>query len=369
MDAGAKSPQGAAIGDVMYTVKVTTDAGKKSGTDANVSIQMTGANGSSGVYVLAKKNAVNKKQNLFESGQTDDFELGPIAKLGKISKIHVASDGHKGLTHVFSTDWVCESIEIVEGDGTSSFTFNCDQKFSKKESMAHDFKVSDVQGEAAAVTPKPPRASKSALKETIRRGSGTPKASPAATRRLSQAASSRDSPRTARKSKTKRGPKDPAEVTYLVTTFTANEKKAGTDANIEVVINGDKAKSGQLKLDKSQNRNKFEKGKDDKFKFPSTKFCGRLKEIKLTSDNARGASHTFDTQWLCDRVEVVEDRGGGKKKTYTFTNSEERWLSKNKGLSMSLKVDSADDDDDDDDYVSGSRSAAGVFSDSELSEH
>ena len=144
MDAGAKSPQGVAIGDVMYTVKVTTDAGKKSGTDANVSIQMTGANGSSGVYVLAKKNAVNKKQNLFESGQTDDFELGPIAKLGKISKIHLASDGHKGLTHVFSTDWVCESIEIVEGDGTSSFTFNCDQKFSKKEGMAHHFNMTEV---------------------------------------------------------------------------------------------------------------------------------------------------------------------------------------------------------------------------------
>jgi hypothetical protein len=356
------------IGDVMYTVKVTTDAGKKSGTDANVSIKMIGANGSSGVYVLAKKNAKNKKQNLFESGQTDDFELGPIGKLGKISKIHVDSDGHTGLTHVFSTDWVCESIEIVEGDGTSSFTFKCDQKFSKKEGMAHDFKVSGIQGEAAVATPKPPRASKSILKETVRRGSGTPKGSPAATRRLSQTALSRGSPRTARKSKTNRGSKDPAEVTYVVTTFTANVKKAGTDANIEVVITGDKTKSGQLKLQKSlTNRNKFEKGKKDEFKFSSTKYCGRLKEIKLTSDNARGASHISDTQWLCDHVEVVEDRGGNTK-TYTFTNSEERWLSKNKGLSMTLKVDTGDDDDDDDDYVSGSRSAAGVFSGSE-SEH
>ena len=217
----------------------------------------------------------------------------------------------------------------MQDDGTSCFTFKCDQMFSQSKGMAHDF----------------PRASKSDLQETIRRESGAHKASPAVTRQPSQSASSRGLPRTAPKSKTNRGSKDPTEVTYVVTTFTAKEKNAGTDANIEVLITGvlatgDKTNSRPLKLQKSlTNRDKFEKGKPDKFKFEDRRYCGRLTEIKLTSDNTRGyTGHKWDTQWLCDRVEVVEDRGGNNKETYTFTNSKKRWLSKDQGLSMTLKV-------------------------------
>lgn len=339
------------MGEVLYTVKVTTDSGKKSGTDANISIQMFGDNGSTSVYVLSSKNATDRKKNLFESGETDEFKLGPIVPLGRLNKIHLLSDGHKGLTHIMSTDWTCDNVQIEEGDAISTFTFSCNQKFSKKEGMEHDFKVSDVSGEAAAVA-ETPKASSKALKETHRRASGTPQSS----RKKGD------------QKRTRRERSDPAEVTYIITTYTANVKNAGTDARIEVTMKGSKGASSQCKLEKSlTNRDKFEKGKADKFKFPSVKYCGKLKEIKLTSDNHRGAHLVGGADWLCDRVEVVEDRGGGKTNLFTFSNADERWLSKKKGLSMTLKVD-PNEDDEDDDYLAGARSAASVFSGSE-SEH
>lgn len=352
------------IGEVIYKVRVTTAGDKKAGTDANISILMTGTNGSSGLYVLSKKNTVDQKKNLFESGQTDEFILGPMAKLGNIKKIQVSSDGHTGLTHVFSTDWLCQSVEVIEDDGTSAFIFDCNQKFSKKDGMVHEFKVTDIQGEAAPVS--------STTSTTILEPS-TPKREPKKEGvTLSNSTKSSETLRRTQKSRTSKSKTsksiEPAEVTYIVTTYTANEKKAGTDANIEVVLAGSKGKSGTLKLQKSQtNRNKFEKGKVDVFKFSSMKYCGKLKTVKVISDNARGTSHLIDTQWLCDKLEVVEDRGGGKKKSYSFTNTDERWLSKSKGLSMTLAADNSDEEDDDA-YLSGSRSAAGVFSGSE-SEH
>lgn len=60
-----------------YTVKVITADEKGAGTDANVKITIYGSLGDSGQRPLEKR-----WRDLFERGQTDDFELDCI-DLGK----------------------------------------------------------------------------------------------------------------------------------------------------------------------------------------------------------------------------------------------------------------------------------------------
>lgn len=48
---------------------------------------------------------------------------------------------------------------------------------------------------------------------------------------------------------------------YLVQVYTGSRSMAGTDANVYINIFGDRGDTGVRALKKSQNMNKFEKGK------------------------------------------------------------------------------------------------------------
>jgi len=88
--------------------------------------------------------------------------------------------------------------------------------------------------------------------------------------------------------------------TYIVRVYTANEKDAGTDANIAITIVGSGGKSVKAKLDHSDKKNKFEKGKIDTFAVDSQDL-GELTTITLISDG-KGVG----ADWKVDKVEIVD---------------------------------------------------------------
>lgn len=61
---------------------------------------------------------------------------------------------------------------------------------------------------------------------------------------------------------------------------------AGTDANVFLILYGDKGQSGKMKMKNSiTNKNKFEKGKKDVFKV-ATSNIGEIVKINISHDGA-----------------------------------------------------------------------------------
>ena len=74
---------------------------------------------------------------------------------------------------------------------------------------------------------------------------------------------------------------------------------AGTDANVFLIMYGDKGKSGKMKLKNSMtNKNKFEKGKKDVFKI-ATSNIGEITKINISHDGAGPGAG-----WFCETVTV-----------------------------------------------------------------
>ncbi|XP_076450682.1 LOW QUALITY PROTEIN: lipoxygenase homology domain-containing protein 1-like [Babylonia areolata] len=107
---------------------------------------------------------------------------------------------------------------------------------------------------------------------------------------------------------------------YTVEVFTGDVSGAGTDANVFIIIFGDKGDSGERKLHQSEtNKDKFERGKMDRFVLEAVDL-GSLYKVKIRHDNS-----LFSPAWYLDRVEVTDNVD---KQKYLFHC--ERWLGKNK---------------------------------------
>jgi hypothetical protein len=97
--------------------------------------------------------------------------------------------------------------------------------------------------------------------------------------------------------------------------YTSDLKNAGTDANVSIVVYGDRGKSDEVILkNKSDN---FETGKCDKFKI-ETKEIGRPFKLRVQHDN-----HGIAPGWHLDRIELENMQT--KERFYFICN---RWLSK-----------------------------------------
>jgi hypothetical protein len=126
-------------GKQKYTVKVVTAGSKKSGTDAKVTLSIDGT--------LSKAKKLELKQSdhkdKFEKGQTDTFTFD-LENLGEIKSIELESDGGRGMSHKFDTQWELATVTIaVAGNDAGPWAFDCNQWFNKKEGKKHRFEPDD----------------------------------------------------------------------------------------------------------------------------------------------------------------------------------------------------------------------------------
>ena len=88
--------------EVIYTVAVTTSDEKKAGTDANVKLTIYGSLGDSG-----KRPLTQKWRDLFERGQTDNFEISCL-DLGELERIKLEHDNK-----MMRPDWKPQKVLIT----------------------------------------------------------------------------------------------------------------------------------------------------------------------------------------------------------------------------------------------------------------
>ena len=90
-------------------------------------------------------------------------------------------------------------------------------------------------------------------------------------------------------------------VTWLVLVYTADDRGAGTDANVQMVIYGKNEKGESIKSDEiplDNNGDNFESGQEDQFKI-ETIDVGKPYKIRVWHDN----SGSF-AAWKLDRVSI-----------------------------------------------------------------
>ncbi|XP_053384453.1 lipoxygenase homology domain-containing protein 1-like isoform X6 [Mercenaria mercenaria] len=103
---------------------------------------------------------------------------------------------------------------------------------------------------------------------------------------------------------------------YLVQVYTGSRSMAGTDANVYINIFGERGDTGVRALRKSQNVNKFEKGKMDEFEIEA------VSVLKLTKIRIGHDGKGIGAGWFLDKVVVKQV--GEKKYDQEFVC--QRWL-------------------------------------------
>uniref|UniRef100_A0A8C5H2G2 Lipoxygenase homology domain-containing protein 1-like n=1 Tax=Gouania willdenowi TaxID=441366 RepID=A0A8C5H2G2_GOUWI len=105
------------------------------------------------------------------------------------------------------------------------------------------------------------------------------------------------------------------EDTEIVHVFTGTMWGAGTDANVYINVYGENGDTGERRLRKSNNINKFEKGQEDIFNITAVDL-GVLKKLRIRHNNCQAGAG-----WFLDRVEILDDKD---ETTYFFPCK--RWL-------------------------------------------
>ncbi|CAL1540467.1 unnamed protein product [Lymnaea stagnalis] len=253
-DAHGKPLKGSLEGKLfLYTVKVYTGDVSYAGTDANVYITLYGTNGDTGERHL-KESATNT--NKFERNKEDIFSIKAI-DLGNLVKVTIRHDNKGG-----GADWFLDRVEVDDTKRKKSYFFPCQRwlAVSKDDGqLSRDLMPVDI-----------------ALKKKL---------------------SKRDSVTNIRD---EIGLEVKAALTtYNVKVYTGDKWGAGTDANVYIILFGDKDHSNRMFLKSSiNNKNKFERNQMDEFILELANI-GELKKIKIGHDNAGGGG-----AWFLDKVEI-----------------------------------------------------------------
>ncbi|GFH09790.1 uncharacterized protein HaLaN_04999, partial [Haematococcus lacustris] len=120
------------------------------------------------------------------------------------------------------------------------------------------------------------------------------------------------------------------ENVYTIAVTTSDISGAGTDANITVILYGEKGETGRLKLDNPKNN--FERGDTDVFNI-TAEDVGPLRSMKVSSDD-KG----LGSAWHLDIVTVVSSAKPSVK--YWFYCGQ--WLSQEHGLDKTLRAELSD---------------------------
>ncbi|KAH3761318.1 hypothetical protein Pelo_6863 [Pelomyxa schiedti] len=239
---GSSEDGGSSAAWVRYIITTITGDRRGAGTDANVFVDIHGKSGTSGQRKLEGSG------NCFERRAKDKFSI-ECADLGDLTEMEIWHD-NSGL----GAAWFLDKVIIQEDRPTGrQWFFLCGQWLSKEV-------VEETENQ-------PP-----SLKKTL-------------TASLSDGISC------------------PALKHYRVTTVTGDRRGAGTDANVYIIMFGDKAVSPKSKLDGPGNR--FERGRADEFGLECADL-GSLSKIIIGHDNSG-----FGASWFLDKVIVQEMEGGG----------------------------------------------------------
>ncbi|XP_075441794.1 lipoxygenase homology domain-containing protein 1 isoform X2 [Ascaphus truei] len=233
-----------------YEVHVFTGNVFGSGTDASVFINICGEIGDTGERQLKKSNCLNK----FEKGQEDIFIIKAV-DMGELKKLRVRHDNAGG-----NAGWFLDRVEIVDGKDDTKYFFPC-QRW-----LAVDEDDGQISRQLVPVNEAFMKKDEDTDEQSL------------ATLGLEQKAKS---------------------TTYTVRVKTGEKKNSGTDANIFLILYGEKDDTGLMNLKASKtNKNKFERGQIDVFTVEAVDI-GALKKIKVGHDN-KGSS----AGWFLDWVEI-----------------------------------------------------------------
>ncbi|KAE8636810.1 hypothetical protein XENTR_v10003144 [Xenopus tropicalis] len=233
-----------------YEVHVFTGTVWGAGTDANVYAAIYGELGDTGERQLKKANHLNK----FERGQEDIFTIKAV-DLGELKKLKIRHD-NKGA----NAGWFLDRVEIVDEKDDTKYFFPCQRWLA----------VDEDDGQIARqLVP---------VDEAFMKKEDEGQDQSQATLGLEQKAKS---------------------TTYTVTIKTGDKKNSGTDANVFLILYGEKDDTGFMNLKASKtNKNKFERGQTDVFTVEAVDI-GTLAKLKIGHDN-KGTS----AGWFLDWVEI-----------------------------------------------------------------
>ncbi|XP_058613751.1 lipoxygenase homology domain-containing protein 1-like isoform X4 [Onychostoma macrolepis] len=262
---------------VPYEIKIFTSDIFAAGTDADVFIVLYGQNG---VCSSQKSLCVNKRERrmYFERGAEDMFiiELEDIGDI--IEKIRIGHD-NRGV----NPGWHLDRVEIRrllrKGKGSETAIFPCEGWLARSEE----------DGET--------------IRELVPSDIIVEKLSRDGTLKVIETEVD-----------------DALEIhTYIVTVTTGDVYGAGTDANVFITLYGDMGDTGERKLSKSENGNKFERGSVDTFTLEAVDL-GQVFKIRVRHDNSM-----LSADWYLEQVEVLDQ---DTEEVFLFLC--ERWLSRKK---------------------------------------
>uniref|UniRef100_A0A4W6C1W7 Lipoxygenase homology PLAT domains 1 n=1 Tax=Lates calcarifer TaxID=8187 RepID=A0A4W6C1W7_LATCA len=265
---------------INYEVTVVTGDVRAGGTNANVFCQIYGDEGKTEVLAL------KSRSNNFERGTTEIFKI-EAHDVGKIYKMRIYHDG-KGI----GDGWFLETVDVkrltmamVQIEVKKEDTKKDKKKDKKKKKKEEEEEVEIVEedeedGEIVVELCKCHHVQCQNVTDDLNAYS------------IFLSVNS-----------------------YEVHVFTGTMWGAGTDANVYINIYGEVGDTGERRLRKSNNLNKFEKGQEDIFNITAVDL-GVLKKLRIRHDNSQASAG-----WFLDRVEIVDNKDDT---TYFFPCK--RWL-------------------------------------------
>uniref|UniRef100_A0A672IB87 Lipoxygenase homology domains 1a n=1 Tax=Salarias fasciatus TaxID=181472 RepID=A0A672IB87_SALFA len=269
---------------INYEVTVVTGDVRAGGTNANVFCQIYGDGGKTEVLTL------KSRSNNFERGTMEIFKI-EAQDVGKIYKMRIYHDG-SGI----GDGWFLETVDVkrltmatVQVVVKKEETPKKDKKKDKKKKKKEEEEVEVVEQLQEVV-------------ETFTFPCSRWLAKDEEDGEVVVELLTEDN-------------EDLEMNSYEVHVFTGTMWGAGTDANVFINIYGEIGDTGERRLRKSNNLNKFEKGQEDIFSVAAVDL-GMLKKLRIRHDNQQAGAG-----WFLDRVEIVDNRDDT---TYFFPCK--RWL-------------------------------------------
>ncbi|KAK1803299.1 hypothetical protein P4O66_004083 [Electrophorus voltai] len=204
-----------------------------------------------GMYGTSEEILLPKLEDRFERGQNDTFNL-EIEDIAPLRKMRVRTDGTGS-----RPDWFLDKVVLHNLETDEEATFTCEEWLSHTYGPARTLVC-----EMPAVIDE---------EEMVER------------------------------------------TTYTISVKTSDAARAGTDANVWIILFGENGDTGPLALKESSNTNKFERKQTDTFRFQDILSLGELSKIRLA------------TSWHLEYVDVHDDVMGKK-----FRFQCDRWLSKSR---------------------------------------
>jgi len=361
---------------ITYTINVTTGNCRGAGTDANIFIIIYGDLGSSPKQIL------DGPLSAFERGCTDSFRITCV-DIGKIERIRIGHDG-KGV----GSGWFCQSVEIECPSGKYSFPcsrwldIHEDDHNIERELIVNGtpgrpltaYRIVVVTGVEAgagtdsnvyiALTGVDGKFDKIRLdndKNNFERGRidifrhesldlGDLKEITIGhdghgigcawfldkvfivNERINQrwifpCKQWFDAKQGDKKIERTLVPGSKGSTTFQIKIFTGSAFGAGTDANVFIIVQGQKGKTSEIALVYGDNINKFEDGQCDTFVVDGND-VGEITHVIIRHDD-----YGIGSNWLLDHVEVVDHATG---LMWSFPCNQ--WMEKSKGLTKTLKA-------------------------------